>query len=273
MFDGAFVMRLASGATNPKACSASLLALLPLLFGGCANSCVFGFWNPPNGTIGAVTSNPPPACKLPSPKAAIRVEVQIKPSCDLCSGSNRVHAVVLNLSGIDVHSSANAAGESSGWQPLLSEPAKHPRQVELLTERLNPFSSESIEELPIPAGSYDRVRLRFDWSQEAFDNGPLRENKCGNGMPSCVILADGQFAPLTLEANALELRLNPEATTAGGSVFVIPGSHNELLIELTPALSIVPPFGEVTRPFFIYPGRAIMNPAPSGEAPVIPSGT
>jgi hypothetical protein len=238
---------------------------------GCANSCFFGFWNPPSGTIGTVISNPPPTCKLAAPKGAVRVAVQVSGSCASCSGSNRVHAVVLNLGGIDVHSSANAAGQSSGWQPLLPEPGKDPTQVELLSEKTNAFSTDSTEELAIPAGSYDLVRLRLTRDQTRVDDKPLLGNACGKAEPNCVIMADGQIAHLVFEADTLEFLLTSEATV-GGLPIILPDSNNELFIELTPVLSMARPFGEATRSFIIFPGRARIEPRPGGKAPTIPGG-
>ena len=259
------MVRLAFGAANTKACSASLLALLCLLFTGCTNSCFFGFWNPPNGTIGTVISNPPPACKLATPKGAIRVVLQVSGSCELCSGSNRVHIVVLGLSGIDVHSNENAGRESSGWQALFPELARQPRQVELLSEKMNTLFLESTEEVSIPAGNYDLVRLRLTREQTRVDDKSLPGNACGDAGSNCVIMADGQFARLVFEADALELHLTSGATV-GGLPFVMPYSNNELLIELTPALSIVRPFGEVTPSFSIFPDKAHMEPILRGKA-------
>ncbi|HKW33344.1 MAG TPA: DUF4382 domain-containing protein [Candidatus Acidoferrum sp.] len=268
------MVRLAFGTTNTKSCSSSLLALLCVLFTGCSNSCFFGFWNPPNGTIGTVLSNPPPACRLATPKGAIRVVIQLNHSCELCSGSNRVHTVVLNLRGIDIHSSANAEGESSGWQELLPELEKRPRQIELLNEKVRAISSESKEELRVSAGSYDLVRLslgRDQVDEAGTDDGLLPGNECGKTGPNCVVMADGQIVPLVLEADTLEFRLVSEATV-DGLPFVLPDSNNELLIEMTPVLSMARPFGEPTPSFSFFPGRAHMEPSPWEEQRRIPEG-
>jgi len=265
------VVRLAFGTANTKGCSASLLALLSVFFTGCANSCVFGFWNPPNGTTGTVISNPP-SCKLASPKGAIRLVVQLNRSCDLCSGSNRVRVVVLSLSGVEVHSSANAVGESSSWQPLLPEPGKHPIQVKLLSEKLNFLFDDSSEELAIPAGSYDLVRLRLTRDQTGIiDDKPLLGNACGTAELNCVIMADGQIAHLVFEADTLEFRVSSSATD-GGLPSILPDSNNELLIELTPVSSMVRPFGEATPSFVILPSRADMEPSPRENASTTPEG-
>lgn len=165
--------RLAFGVNSTKACAASLLTLLPVFLTGCANSCVSGFWNPPNTTVGVAISNPPPACKLPTPKGTIQIVVQVSDSCESCSASNRVHTVVLNLGGIELHTSADAAGEPSAWQTVLPEPGKQSSQVQSLSGNMNALASESADELPIPAGSYDLVRLRLARNQTRGDDKHL----------------------------------------------------------------------------------------------------
>lgn len=262
-------MRFACNGTNTNHSGASLLSLLSIFFTGCANSCVSGFWNPPNGTIGVAVSTPPPTCKLATPNGAIRIAVQVSGSCESCSGSNRVHSVVLNLVGIDLHSSTNAAGESSGWQALLPQPGKQPSQVEFLSQKMNVFSPESTDGLPIPTGSYDLVRLRLNRHQTRVDEEPLFGNACGEAGPNCAVMANGQFARLVFESEVLEFQLTSEAT-AGGVPFVTPNSDNELLIELKPVLSVAGRFGETTRSFFILPGRAQMESRPREQSPTIP---
>lgn len=262
-------MRLRFTDTNTKVRSASLLPLLSIFFTGCANSCFSGFWNPPNGTIGVAISNPPPACKLATPTGAVRIFVQVSGSCELCSGSNRVHTVVLNLSGIDFHKSSNAPGESSGWQTLLPEHGSQPTQVEFLSDRMNAVSTESTDELPIPAGSYDLVRLRLTRDQTRTDDKPLDRNPCGKSGLNCVIMADGHFAPLVFEADTLEFHLTSEATV-GGLPFVMPNNDNELLIELKPVLSMPRRFGETTGSFVILPGGGQLEPRHREKGPTTP---
>jgi len=179
--------------------------------------------------------------------------------------------VVLSLSGVEVHSSANAVGESSSWQPLLREPGKHPIQVKLLSEKLNFLFDDPSEELAIPAGSYDLVRLRLTRDQTGIDDKPLLGNACGTAERNCVIMAHGQIAHLVFEADTLEFRLSSRATD-GGLPSILPDSNNELLIELTPVSSMVRPFGEATPSFVILPSRADMEPSPRENASTTPEG-
>lgn len=261
--------RLASGRAHAKVFSGpAQLALLSVFFTGCANSCFFGFWNPPNGTIGGVISNPPPTCKLATPKGAIGAVMRVNRPCESCSESNRVQTVVLSLSGIDLHSDTNAAGESSSWQPLFPETGKRPRQLHLVSEKMTALSSESSKKLLMPAGSYDLVRLRIAQHLVRSGDEPLLENACGQAGPNCVIMADGHITPLVFEADTLEFPLTSEATVAG-LPFVMPGSQNELLIELEPVLSMLPILGEVTQSFVILPGRARMEPLEKATTPGI----
>lgn len=264
------MMRVASRGANKRVFGApSLLVLLSVFFTGCANSCFLAFSNPPNGVIGVVISSPPAACKLTTPKGAVFIVMQVSRSCEPCSGSNRVRTVVLSLSGIDLHSSAYAADESSSWQALLPELGSQPRRVELLSGELTALSFESSEELPIPAGSYDLVRLSLARDQVLAEDKLFPGNPCGKAEPNCVIMMDGQIAPLVFEEDTLEFRLTSEATV-GGLSLVMPDSNNQLLIELTPVLSMARPFGEATRSFSIFPGTAHMESRPRGKAPTMP---
>lgn len=172
-----------------------------------------------------------------------------------------MHSVVLNLTGIDVHSRTNAAGESSSWQPLLPEHTEQPTQVEFLSKELNSLSLDSKNELSIPAGSYDLVRLRLKRDQNRIDGVSLSRRACGEVGSNCVIMEDGHFARLVFEADALEFHLTSDASVSG-LPYVIPNSDNEMLIELKPVLSMVRSFGEAAPSFVILPGRAQMGPRP-----------
>lgn len=243
----------------------SLLALLSVFLTGCANSCVVGGWNPPNGTIGVVAGNPPPSCALTRATGAVRLVVHSNRVCGFCSASNRVQSVVLSLKGIDVRSSANAEDESSAWQNLLPQLETQPIQVHLLIEGANSLRTDSLAERAlIPAGTYDLVRLRFASNQP----GAIREipatNACGREGPNCVVMADGQIEPFVLAENKLESSFASE-TTADGLLLVLPGSENELLIELTPVAAIGASFGKRTQIFSLLPDKTRVARLPTVE--------
>jgi len=123
-----------------------LLAFLTAFLTGCANTCFVAVSNPPTGTIGVVTGNPPPACTLAKAKGAVRVVAHVNRLCEFCSESNRIQSVFLSLKGIDIHAKENAWDESSNWQELFPQVEKQRLQVDLLNERAYSPRAKSITE-------------------------------------------------------------------------------------------------------------------------------
>ena len=233
----------------------SLLAFLSVFLTGCANTCFVAVSSPPNGTIGIVASNPPPACTLAKPTGAgaVRVVAHVNRLCEFCSETNRIQSVLLSLRGIDIHLKANAEDESSDWQELRPQFEMQPLQVDLLNESTNGRPAGTIAEGVLIPGTYDLVRFRIAPNQPGGDEFPAK-NACGRVGSNCVVMADGQVEPLVFEADAMESRFAPEAT-ADGLFFVLPGNDNELLIELTPIVSIGASFGQGVRFFSLLPSR------------------
>jgi len=234
----------------------SLLALLSVFLTGCTNACFVVVSNPPTGTIGVVAGNPPPACALPKANAAVRLVVHVNRLCEFCSESNRIQSVLLSLRGIDIRSRANAGGDSSEWQELLPQLERQPLQIDLPNESMNGRPADSFaERVPIPAGLYDVVRIRFAPNQPgAADADVPSRNACGGVGPNCLVMADGRIAPLVFEENTFEASFAPD-TTADGVLLVLPGSESELLIELTPVSSIGASVGRVAPFFSLLPNR------------------
>lgn len=242
-----------------------IILLLCFSTAGCANSCFVAVLNPGGTVIGVTASNLPLACPPPIKKATFKVLAKVTTLCEACSPSNRIQGFLLTLGGIELHAKTSVLGHSSEWLELFPDLEKLPRQVELLTEKMNAVPSESTEEPRIPAGSYDLVRLSLAGDQIRTDDQFLLRNVCGNAGPNCVVMMDGQIAPLVFEADTLEFRLTSESTV-DGLPFVLPDSNNELLIELTPVLSMARPFEENAGSFTIFSGRARMEPwAPGGS--------
>jgi hypothetical protein len=233
----------------------SLLAFLSILLSGCANTCFVAASNPPTGTIGVVAGNRPPACSLAKPKGAVRVVAQANRLCEFCSDSNRIQSVFLSLRGIDIHLKSNAGDESSDWQELFPQLEKQPLQVDLLNESTDSLPADFLAaRVLIPAGTYDLVRFRITSNQRGADDEIPAKNACGRVGPNCVVMADGQIEPLVFEADTLESRFTSK-TAADGLLFVLPGSDSELLIELTPIVSMGASFGKGLPSFFLLPNR------------------
>lgn len=240
-----------------------LLALLPVFLTGCANSCIVGVWNPPNGTIGVVAGSPPPACALTKATGALRLVVHSNHSCEFCSASNRVHSAVLSLKGIDVRS--NARDESSAWHELLPQLETQPIQIHLLSEGTNSLRTDSLEErVLIPAGTYDLLRLRFASNQPGGIGEIPEKNPCGRIGPNCVVMADGQINSLEFAGDKLESTFASE-TTADGLLLVLPGSESELFIELTSVASIDASSGNGSRIFSLLPDKTKVARLPAVE--------
>jgi hypothetical protein len=232
---------------------------------GCANSCIVGVWNPPNGTIGVVAGSPAPACALTKATAALRLVLHSNRSCEFCSASNRVHSAVLSLKGIDVRSSANSRDESSAWQELLPQLDAQPIQIHLLNEGTNSLRTDSLaERVQIPAGTYDLLRLRFASNHPGTIGETPAKNACGRVGPNCVVMADGQVVPLVFAEDILESNFASE-TTADGLLLVLPGTESELLIELTPVASIGASFGKGARIFSLLPDKTSVARLPAVE--------
>jgi hypothetical protein len=243
----------------------SLLAFLSVLFIGCANTCFVAVSNPPNGTLGIVAGNSPPACPLAEAKGAVRVVAYADPSCEFCSESNRIQSVFLSLRGIDIHSKSKAGDESSDWQELLPQLKKQPRQIDLLNGSTNSRPVDPIiESALLPAGTYDLVRLRLVPNQAVANDETPAGNACGSLGASCAVMANGQIEPLVFDNDTLESRFAP-GTTADRLFLVLPDSNSELHIELTPVASISASFAQGVRFFSLLPGRTTVERLPSVE--------
>jgi hypothetical protein len=238
--------------------SFGLLAFF-LLFTGCANTCFVAVSNPPNGTIGIVAGNPPPACPPVTAMGAVRLATHTNHVCEFCFESDRVQSVLLSLRGIDIHLRENARDEPSHWIELFPQGENRPRQVVVLLENRNRQpTGPIIEGVPIPAGTYDLVRLRLASSQDGANGEESARNICGTLGSHCVVMADGQIEPLVFDTDIMESRFTSE-TSADGLFFVLPGSDSELSIELTPVVSMSVSFGKRVRFFSLLPNRTTVE--------------
>lgn len=224
----------------PRLLSGVLGFALAVFVGGCANTCVVGVWNPPTGTIRVTAGNPPPACAQPTAKAAVLVVAHLSGLCESCSASNRLQAIHLSVTGIDlrdVRTAPAAESDSSEWQKLFPNFETHPLQIELPVE--NRVSAETALGMAVlPVETYDRVRLRFADDLQKVENGSPAEGPCGGTVgANCALWADGRIEPLV--PVALESRLLSEAIM-NQPFFVLPESENKLVLELETSLKVWP---------------------------------
>ena len=202
---------------------------------GC-NTCVTFTSNPPNGTLGIVSSDPRPACAIPKvTMSAVRLRMTAQPVCPSCIGSGQVQHVFLSIRGIGFNSSATAGDDSPDWQELLP-PAldENPLQIDLMEGKADqtvpaPFGKMA----PIPAGVYRQLRLRLVPNQLAEEDRLPAQNMCGSGTFNCIVTADGTIHPLQFDdASSPELRITSDKID-GASLPLLPDTHTDLIIEWT----------------------------------------
>lgn len=230
-----------------------LIALLPLAIPltSCSNSCA-SFESNPGGTVNV--SSP---CMLPVTRVFTRG--QLAPQCKSCSPSNQLQNLVVTLRGIQLHPQTNPGEAPSDWQELVPVLKIQPRQFELGRAGTNSRVPTPLEEsAAIPEGSYDLVRLLLATNPGRDEDRVAAENKCGSVGPNCAVMGDGRVLPLTLEGDALELRISREGSPDG--VFsVLPDTENHLLIELNAVWTLDARPGEGGRLSLVLQGNARKN--------------
>jgi hypothetical protein len=206
--------------------------LFVVALAGC-NSCVTFTSNPPNGTLGIVSSDPRPACTLVKMNAAARLQVAPGPACSSCVGSDQVQHIFISIRGIELNPSAAARDDSPGWQELLPPNfEQNPLQIDLLENNANQGIREPLVKTALfPAGIYRQLRLRLVPDQPATDDRLPEKNPCGSGKFNCIVMADGSIQPLRLNEDSPELRITSN-TMEGASLLFPPDTDTDLLIEL-----------------------------------------
>ena len=86
-----------------------------VIVAGCNNTCFVGVINPPNNSLIVSTGNPPPACALARPMAAVEVVAHLARTCADCSNSRQVTLLHLLLSGMELHAGTVADENSPEW--------------------------------------------------------------------------------------------------------------------------------------------------------------
>jgi len=199
---------------------------------GC-NTCVTFTSNPPNGTLGIVSSDPRPACTIPKvTMSAVRLRMTAQPVCPSCIGSGQVQHVFLSIRGIALNSSATARDDSADWQELLPpELEQKPLQIDLMEDRTDQAVQPPFGEIAlIPAEVYRQLRLRLVPNQPAEEDRLPAQNMCGSGTFNCVVTADGTIHPLQFDDSSPELRITSDKID-GASLRLLPDTHTDLIID------------------------------------------
>jgi hypothetical protein len=137
-------------------------ATLLLFLTGCGNTCFVGVVNAQNSGVLVVAGNPPPACSLNQPMAAVRVAAVLAAPCTNCGNAQQPASEPILIGGIQLHPGAVADEDSPEWQEVAPELAQQPKSVDLAEESA---SSDSVVLLDIngkiAAGKYYQLRLRL----------------------------------------------------------------------------------------------------------------
>jgi len=145
----------------------------------------------------------------------LRIRLTDSQSCNYAS-------VFVTVTEVRVSQSSTASDSESGWQTLTLNPA---RQVDLMTLRNGVF--EELGTLPLPAGTYQQVRLVL--ASNGGANGALAP------YANYVTLPGAPSAPIALSTPSAQqsgLKLNVHAT-------VDPGQLAELTLDFDPCKSVV----------------------------------
>jgi hypothetical protein len=198
----------------------------------CNNTCFTFISNPPTGTIGIKVSDPKATCGLTSINGAIRVHIDTEPASTSCTEPCQVQHMFVSIRGIELHPSTNPDNDPAEWQELAPHLAKQPLQVDLVRGMVDRSARELLgETVPIPAGVYRRVRLRFVPNHLVSEDQPPEKNACGSTGFNCVVLADGRTQPLLLDDRSPDLLMTLDRDE-GVSFFVPPETDTDLAIEL-----------------------------------------
>ena len=222
------------------------VVLLTGWLAGCNNTCFSFTSNPPNSTTVVKVGDPNATCPLTTTNGAVRVQLQVnEPICSSCAGVGEVQQIQLRIRGIEVQPSPIGEDNSADWQQLL--PAfigEQPLQVHLVRGSDGWGTGRPLgEPMTIPAGVYRHIRVRLVPNPPASASLLSEKKECGDLLFNCVVSADGRAQPLLFDLGSSELRIPPERIE-GGSLFILPGTDSDLVIELKPTWAWVSTAGE-----------------------------
>lgn len=164
----------------------------------------------------------------------VALTVSDPPTCAAPQGPYR--SVFVTVKDVQIHQSASAAATDAGWVDLT--PSLTPTQIDLLgTANTSCFLASLGSNTQIPAGNYQQLRIILQSDSGASS---IANNRCGNGLSNCVILAsDGSVHSINLSSEATTGIKIPSGQIAGGQ-FVVDGNQtNDLNIDFNACASIV----------------------------------
>jgi hypothetical protein len=144
--------------------------------------------------------------------------------------------VFVTIADVQIHQSATAAANDSGWQDLT--PGMTPTQIDLLGIANNSCFLASLgSNVAIQTGTYQQIRVILLDNSKASQ---VANNKCGSNAANCVVLAAGNtIQPLALSSESQTGIKIPSGQIAGGQFTVAAGQVKDLNIDFNACASIV----------------------------------
>jgi len=195
------------------------------LLEGCGNSCFLAVSNNGNGSVVIKASNPPPSCSLSQGMGTMTIIVMRSAPCVSCTAAIRPEHIFVTVRSVQLHSANVAGAASPEWLEVAPHLAAEPARMALLGEGMAGVLSENA---PIPAGSYDQVRLQLSGrgahaSSEASAYGTQRSN--------FAVMADGHVEPLDGRTSDTEIRI-PLESAPNDPLTLLPDSKTEIRLIL-----------------------------------------
>jgi hypothetical protein len=167
----------------------------------------------------------------------VNTSVSDPPTCSAPSGP--YSHVFVTVTDVEIHTSANAGPNDSGWVDLTPNLKNSPQQVDLLSQASTEcFLAMLGSKTEIQAGSYQQIRVFL-----APDNTSISGNQCssapGNPANCLVLAADNTVHALTLASEAQSGLKIPSGQIAGGSFTIAGGQTKDLDIDFNACASIV----------------------------------
>jgi hypothetical protein len=167
----------------------------------------------------------------------VNTSISDPPTCSAPSGP--YGHVFVTVTDVEIHTSAKAGPNDSGWVDLTPNLKNSPQQVDLLAQAsAECFLAMLGSKTEIQAGSYQQIRVFL-----APDNTSISGNQCSSapGNPAnCVVLAaDNSVHALTLASEAQSGLKIPSGQIASGNFTIAPGETKDLDIDFNACASIV----------------------------------
>ena len=172
-----------------------------------------------------------------SPTGTVNLSLSDPPTCSAPSGP--YSHIFVTVTDVEIHTSANAGPNDSGWVDLTPNLKNSPQQVDLLAQAdTECFLAMLGSKIELQAGSYQQIRVFL-----SPDNSSIAGNRCSSvaGNPAnCVVLAaDNSLHALTLTSEAQSGLKIPSGQIAGGNFTIGAGETKDLDIDFSACASIV----------------------------------